>query len=51
MTQAELLRYLAEDVVGILRVSGPELDQAYIADWAARIGLTEVWEQIRKEAD
>ena len=38
------------DVLGILSVSGPELDEAYIEEWAGRIGLRAIWEQIRKQA-
>ena len=58
MTQAELLRYLVEgesglplrDVLGILLVSGPDLDEAYVTGWADRLGLRTVWEQIRRQA-
>jgi hypothetical protein len=39
------------DVLGILRVSGAELDEPYIAEWAGRLGLTAFWEQIRKQAE
>ncbi len=39
------------DVLGILRVSGPELDEPYIAEWADRLGLRTIWEQIRRQAD
>lgn len=39
------------DVLGILRVSGPELDERYIAEWADRLGLTTIWEQVRTQAD
>lgn len=38
------------DVLGILRVSGPELDERYITEWADRLGLATLWEQIRKQA-
>ena len=38
------------DVLGILSVSGPELDEAYIEEWAGRLGLTKIWEQMRKQA-
>ena len=38
------------DVLGILRVSGPELDEAYVAEWADRLGLRTIWEQIRRQA-
>jgi len=39
------------DVLGILRVSGAELDEPYIGEWAGRLGLTAIWEQIRKQAE
>jgi len=39
------------DVLGILRVSGPELDERYITEWAGRLGLRTLWEQIRKQAE
>ena len=39
------------DVLGILRVSGPELDERYITEWADRLGLRILWEQIRKQAE
>jgi len=39
------------DIMGILRVSGPELDESYIAMWADRLGLRSLWEQVRKQAE
>jgi hypothetical protein len=39
------------DVLGIIRVSGPDLDERYVAEWGARLGLTETWEQVRRQAD
>ena len=39
------------DIVGILRVSGPELDEPYITQWAARLGLAALWSQVRKQAE
>ena len=39
------------DVLGILRVSGPELDESYIREWADQLGLRSVWEQIRKQVE
>lgn len=38
------------DVIGILRVSGPEVDHRYITEWAERLGLQVLWEQVRKQA-
>lgn len=34
------------DITGILRVSGDEADRQYIAQWARRLGLMEIWEAI-----
>ena len=39
------------DIIGILRVSGQELDEPYITAWAARLGLTALWAQVRKQAE
>jgi hypothetical protein len=39
------------DIVGILRVSGPELDEPYITEWAGRLGLGALWAEIRKQAE
>jgi hypothetical protein len=39
------------DVLGILRVSGPELDEHYIADWAGRLGLSSLWAEVRKQVE
>lgn len=37
------------DIAGILRVSGDGLNAAYIEQWAARKGLTEIWRAILKK--
>lgn len=34
------------DIGGILRVQGGKLDRDYIADWATRLGVEDVWKQI-----
>ena len=39
------------DVLGILRVSGRDLDREYIAEWAGRLGVHALWEQLRKQAE
>ena len=39
------------DVLGILRVSRPELDERYVTEWSDRLGLRALWEQIRKQAE
>lgn len=38
------------DIIGILAVSESDLQMAYIADWAARLGLAGIWESIRRRA-
>jgi hypothetical protein len=38
------------DVLGILRVSGPDLDERYITEWADRLGVRALWEQTRTQA-
>ena len=39
MVQSELL-------TGILKVSGQSVDRAYIADWARKLDVVEIWEAI-----
>jgi hypothetical protein len=39
------------DIVGILRVSGPELDLAYIAEWADRLGVRDIWRSVLAKAE
>lgn len=34
------------DITGILKVSGDDVDYAYISEWAERLGLTEIWKAI-----
>jgi hypothetical protein len=36
------------DIAGILRVSGAELDLAYVADWARHLGLTDIWDAVSR---
>ena len=39
------------DVVGILRISGAELDEAYIIEWARRLGVDALWDQVRTQVE
>ena len=39
------------DIVGIIRVSGPELDEAYIRHWADQLGVRALWDRVRKQAE
>ena len=34
------------DITGVLKISGDRIDHAYVAEWAARLGLEEVWKAI-----
>jgi len=36
-----------EDVKGILRVSGQKLNLAYIDEWAAKLGVHDIWEKAK----
>jgi hypothetical protein len=38
------------DIAGILKISGAQIDLAYIAEWASRLGLMEVWDKVRTAA-
>ncbi len=39
------------DICGILKISGDEVDREYIADWADRLGLADVWRMILKRVE
>lgn len=39
------------DITGMLKVSGDEIDQAYIAEWADRLGLREIWDMIQRRLE
>ena len=34
------------DILGMLKVSGGEIDPRYVAEWATRLGLAEIWAAI-----
>ncbi|MGQ0812266.1 MAG: hypothetical protein ACT4OO_13730 [Nitrospiraceae bacterium] len=36
------------DITGMLKISGNEIDQAYIVDWANRLGLRPMWDMIQQ---
>ena len=38
------------DVLGIIRVSGPDLDERYVVEWAERLGVRAAWERVRRQA-
>jgi hypothetical protein len=39
------------DVLGIMRVSRSELDEAYVTEWARRLGVAATWEQVRNQVE
>ena len=39
-----------QDAVGVLRTAGAALDQAYLTQWAATLGVTGLLDQARAEA-
>jgi len=34
------------DIVGVLEISGDEVDRDYIRAWAERLGVSELWETV-----
>lgn len=34
------------DIAGVLKISGDEIDRAYIETWASRLGVREIWDHI-----
>jgi hypothetical protein len=39
------------DISGIMKISGAEIDSAYIALWAQKLNLSEIWDLIVKKLD
>ncbi len=39
------------DITGIMRISGTDVDRDYIASWADRLGVHDVWEAILRRLD
>lgn len=39
------------DIAGIIAQNSDELDMAYIAEWVAKLGVAEVWEEIQRQVD
>lgn len=39
------------DITGMLKVTGKEIDHAYIAEWADRLGLHEIWDMIQRRME
>ena len=38
------------DVAGVLKISGDEIDFAYVDEWAERLGVTDLWRRVRERA-
>lgn len=36
------------DITGMLKVSGDEIEEAYIVEWADRLGLRSIWDAIKQ---
>jgi hypothetical protein len=36
------------DITGILKITGEEVNRDYIAEWARRLGVSEVWESVQR---
>jgi hypothetical protein len=36
------------DITGMLKISGEEIDRAYITEWADRLGLRQIWDMIQQ---
>ncbi len=34
------------DIAGVLKVQGPRVDRQYIAEWAERLGVSELWQMV-----
>lgn len=47
---ADVRPYHVEPLLGMLKVQGDALDRAYLRDWAARLGLTDLLLQALQDA-
>jgi hypothetical protein len=39
------------DIAGVLKVQGDKIDRRYIAGWASRLGVADIWEEIFRRLD
>lgn len=39
------------DITGVLKVRGDRLDRAYIASWAARLGVDDIWQAVLERVE
>src|SRR5262249_31347414 len=38
------------DIAGVLKISGDRIDRGYVANWAARLGVGDIWDAVQKKA-
>ena len=38
------------DIASMLRISGTEIDIGYVGEWARQLGLSDIWEAVRRRA-
>jgi len=38
------------DIAGVLKISGEQIDRAYIAEWASRLDLLQIWQAVVKRS-
>jgi hypothetical protein len=39
------------DIAGVLQIQGDKIDRGYIAEWAGRLGVAEIWELVVTRVD
>ena len=39
------------DIAGIMKISGEIVDRDYIAEWAHRLGLIQIWDAVQKRLE
>ena len=47
---SDLVERHVRDVLGVYEVQRPELDERYLDDWAERLGVADLLDQVRKQA-
>ena len=39
------------DIAGVLKVQGPRVDRQYIAEWAEKLGVLDLWQMVAERTD
>jgi hypothetical protein len=51
LTPPLLPQFHLRDITGILKGGNVEIDRAYVSDWAAKLGLSDIWSLILQRVE